>query len=89
MTICTIPKELYKATANTWTSADFTCPLYSYFRQFSIYLSSFIIVCITIDRYILGILAQKLYATINFYESVASKFFILQVLGSAETSDII
>nr|XP_045619618.1 adipokinetic hormone/corazonin-related peptide receptor variant I-like isoform X1 [Procambarus clarkii] len=51
VTTVMIPVEVGWAATVQWVAGDATCRIFSFFRIFGHYLSSFILVCISIDRY--------------------------------------
>lgn len=51
VTVVMIPVEVGWAATVQWTAGDTSCRIFSFFRIFGHYLSSFILVCISIDRY--------------------------------------
>ena len=51
VTVIMIPEEIAWAATVQWVAGDALCRLFSFFRIFGHYLSSFILVCISIDRY--------------------------------------
>nr|AOC38019.1 adipokinetic hormone receptor [Sarcophaga crassipalpis] len=51
VTFLLMPLEIAWAYTVQWKSTDFVCRLMSFFRVFGLYLSSFVLVCISIDRY--------------------------------------
>ncbi|CAL4059319.1 unnamed protein product, partial [Meganyctiphanes norvegica] len=51
VTVVMIPVEVGWAATVQWTAGDTSCRVFSFFRIFGHYLSSFILVCISIDRY--------------------------------------
>lgn len=46
-----MPLEIVWASTVTWNAGDLMCRLMSFWRTFGLYLSSFVLVCISIDRY--------------------------------------
>lgn len=50
VTFLLMPLEIAWAYTVQWKSTDFLCRLMSFFRVFGLYLSSFVLVCISIDR---------------------------------------
>lgn len=46
-----VPGEVLKLSFVTWRSNNLTCKIFQFFRVFGLYESSFVIVCISIDRY--------------------------------------
>lgn len=46
-----VPGEILKLSLITWRSNDFMCRSFQFIRVFGLYESSFVIVCISIDRY--------------------------------------
>ncbi|XP_037960628.1 gonadotropin-releasing hormone receptor [Teleopsis dalmanni] len=51
VTLLLMPLEIAWAYTVQWKSTDFVCRLMSVFRVFGLYLSSFVMACISIDRY--------------------------------------
>lgn len=51
VTLLLMPLEIAWAYTVKWNAGDFMCRLMSFFRTFGLYLSSFVLVCISIDRY--------------------------------------
>lgn len=51
VTFLLMPLEIAWAYTVQWKTTDFVCRLMSFFRVFGLYLSSFVLVCISIDRY--------------------------------------
>ncbi|XP_067621028.1 adipokinetic hormone/corazonin-related peptide receptor variant I isoform X2 [Eurosta solidaginis] len=51
VTFLLMPLEIAWAYTVQWRSTDFVCRLMSFFRVFGLYLSSFVLVSISIDRY--------------------------------------
>ncbi|XP_076055760.1 adipokinetic hormone/corazonin-related peptide receptor variant I-like isoform X2 [Oratosquilla oratoria] len=51
VTAVMIPVEVGWAATVEWTAGDGLCRLFAFFRIFGHYLSSFVLVCISIDRY--------------------------------------
>nr|XP_053640873.1 adipokinetic hormone/corazonin-related peptide receptor variant I-like [Cherax quadricarinatus] len=51
VTMVMIPVEVGRAATVQWLAGDTSCRFFSFFRIFGHYLSSFILVCISIDRY--------------------------------------
>lgn len=50
VTFLLMPLEVAWAYTVQWKSTDFVCRLMSFFRVFGLYLSSFVLICISIDR---------------------------------------
>ena len=50
VTTIMIPVEVGWAVTVQWTAGDILCRIFAFFRIFGHYLSSFILVCISIDR---------------------------------------
>lgn len=46
-----MPLEIIWAVTDSWLAGDFACKLMMFLRAFGLYLSSFIIISITIDRF--------------------------------------
>lgn len=46
-----MPLEIGWAWTVVWTAGDLMCRLMAFFRTFGLYLSSFVLVCISMDRY--------------------------------------
>ncbi|XP_063702680.1 adipokinetic hormone/corazonin-related peptide receptor variant I isoform X2 [Culicoides brevitarsis] len=51
VTFLLMPLEIGWAATVSWKAGDLMCRVMSFFRVFGLYLSSFILVCISIDRY--------------------------------------
>uniref|UniRef100_A0A1A9UXM5 G-protein coupled receptors family 1 profile domain-containing protein n=1 Tax=Glossina austeni TaxID=7395 RepID=A0A1A9UXM5_GLOAU len=51
VTLLLMPLEVAWSYTVEWKSTDFMCRLMSFFRVFGLYLSSFVLVCISVDRY--------------------------------------
>ncbi|KAK0076177.1 hypothetical protein PV325_005788, partial [Microctonus aethiopoides] len=51
VTLLMMPMEIGWAATVSWQAGDVMCRIMAFFRVFGIYLSSFILVCISIDRY--------------------------------------
>ncbi|XP_022222532.2 gonadotropin-releasing hormone receptor isoform X2 [Drosophila obscura] len=51
VTLLLMPLEIAWAWTVQWRSTDLMCRLMSFFRVFGLYLSSFVMVCISLDRY--------------------------------------
>ncbi|ALC38778.1 GRHR [Drosophila busckii] len=51
VTFLLMPLEIVWAWTVQWRSTDLMCRLMSFFRVFGLYLSSFVMVCISLDRY--------------------------------------
>ncbi|XP_023032344.1 adipokinetic hormone/corazonin-related peptide receptor variant I isoform X1 [Drosophila willistoni] len=51
VTFLLMPLEIAWAWTVQWRSTDLMCRLMSFFRVFGLYLSSFVMVCISLDRY--------------------------------------
>lgn len=54
-----MPLEIGWAFTVSWKAGDAMCRIMAFFRTFGLYLSSFVLVCISIDRYVLYI--QQIY----------------------------
>lgn len=50
VTFLTMPMEIGWAFTVQWVAGDVMCRLMSFFRTFGLYLSSFVLVCISMDR---------------------------------------
>ncbi|XP_008556953.1 adipokinetic hormone/corazonin-related peptide receptor variant I [Microplitis demolitor] len=51
VTLLMMPLEIGWAATVSWRAGDLMCRIMAFFRVFGIYLSSFVLVCISIDRY--------------------------------------
>ncbi|XP_012272111.1 gonadotropin-releasing hormone II receptor isoform X2 [Orussus abietinus] len=51
VTFLMMPLEIGWAATVSWKAGDAMCRIMSFFRMFGLYLSSFVLVCISIDRY--------------------------------------
>jgi len=51
VTFLMMPLEIGWALTVSWKAGDLMCRLMAFFRTFGLYLSSFVLVCISIDRY--------------------------------------
>ncbi|XP_016985794.1 gonadotropin-releasing hormone receptor isoform X2 [Drosophila rhopaloa] len=51
VTLLLMPMEIVWAWTVQWLSTDLMCRLMSFFRVFGLYLSSYVMVCISLDRY--------------------------------------
>ncbi|XP_058805692.1 adipokinetic hormone/corazonin-related peptide receptor variant I isoform X2 [Phymastichus coffea] len=51
VTFLMMPVEIGWASTVTWRAGDAMCRISSFFRMFGLYLSSFILICISLDRY--------------------------------------
>ncbi|XP_043276767.1 gonadotropin-releasing hormone II receptor isoform X2 [Venturia canescens] len=51
VTLLTMPLEIAWAVTVSWRAGDAMCRIMAFFRIFGIFLSSFILVCISVDRY--------------------------------------
>ncbi|XP_017041420.1 gonadotropin-releasing hormone receptor isoform X2 [Drosophila ficusphila] len=51
VTLLLMPMEIAWAWTVQWRSTDLMCRLMSFFRVFGLYLSSYVMVCISLDRY--------------------------------------
>uniref|UniRef100_A0A0K8SPD4 G-protein coupled receptors family 1 profile domain-containing protein n=2 Tax=Lygus hesperus TaxID=30085 RepID=A0A0K8SPD4_LYGHE len=51
VTFILMPLEIVWATTVSWWAGDITCRVMQFFRTFGLYQSSFVLVCIAIDRY--------------------------------------
>ncbi|KAL0113558.1 hypothetical protein PUN28_012610 [Cardiocondyla obscurior] len=51
VTFLMMPFEIGWASTVSWEAGDAMCRIMAFFRMFGLYLSSFVIVCISIDRY--------------------------------------
>ncbi|XP_016945861.2 gonadotropin-releasing hormone receptor isoform X1 [Drosophila suzukii] len=51
VTLLLMPMEIFWAWTVQWLSTDLMCRLMSFFRVFGLYLSSYVMVCISLDRY--------------------------------------
>ncbi|XP_020299220.1 gonadotropin-releasing hormone II receptor isoform X1 [Pseudomyrmex gracilis] len=51
VTFLMMPLEIAWAATVSWEAGDAMCRIMAFFRTFGLYLSSFIIICISIDRY--------------------------------------
>lgn len=60
VTFLMMPLEIFWASTVTWDAGDFMCRLMSFLRTFGLYLSSFVLVCISVDRYFAVIKPMKL-----------------------------
>jgi len=45
-----MPFEIGWAITVTWEAGDAMCRIMAFFRMFGLYLSSFVIICISVDR---------------------------------------
>lgn len=52
VTFLLMPLEIAWAWTVQWRSTDLMCRLMSFFRVFGLYLSSFVMVCISLDRWV-------------------------------------
>lgn len=50
VTFLMMPLEIGWAYTVSWEAGDFMCRLMSFLRTFGLYLSSFVLVCISVDR---------------------------------------
>jgi len=50
VTLLLMPMEIVWAWTVQWLSTDLMCRLMSFFRVFGLYLSSYVMVCISLDR---------------------------------------
>lgn len=50
VTYIMMPLEIGWAFTVSWEAGDFMCRLMSFLRTFGLYLSSFVLVCISVDR---------------------------------------
>jgi len=50
VTLLLMPMEIFWAWTVQWLSTDLMCRLMSFFRVFGLYLSSYVMVCISLDR---------------------------------------
>lgn len=50
VTFLMMPLEIGWAYTVSWQAGDFMCRLMSFWRTFGLYLSSFVLVCISVDR---------------------------------------
>ncbi|XP_031632169.1 gonadotropin-releasing hormone receptor isoform X2 [Contarinia nasturtii] len=60
VTFIMMPLEIGWAITVSWKAGDFMCRLMSFLRTFGLYLSSFVLVCISVDRYFAVIKPMKL-----------------------------
>ncbi|XP_055305439.1 adipokinetic hormone/corazonin-related peptide receptor variant I isoform X2 [Sitodiplosis mosellana] len=60
VTFIMMPLEIGWAYTVSWRAGDFMCRLMSFLRTFGLYLSSFVLVCISVDRYFAVIKPMKL-----------------------------
>ncbi|XP_031784266.1 adipokinetic hormone receptor isoform X1 [Nasonia vitripennis] len=51
VTFLMMPLEIGWAATVSWKAGDAMCRIMSFFRMFGLYLSSFILICISVDRY--------------------------------------
>lgn len=51
VTFLMMPLEIAWAYTVQWMAGDIMCRLMAFFRTFGLYLSSFVLVCISVDRY--------------------------------------
>lgn len=51
VTLVLMPLEIGWAWTVSWTAGNFMCHMMAFFRTFGLYLSSFVLVCISLDRY--------------------------------------
>lgn len=51
VTFLNMPLEIAWKLTVTWNAGDFMCRFMSFFRIFGLYLSSYVLICISIDRY--------------------------------------
>ncbi|XP_046592124.1 adipokinetic hormone/corazonin-related peptide receptor variant I isoform X1 [Neodiprion lecontei] len=51
VTFIMMPTEIGWAATVTWNAGDAMCRIMAFFRMFGLYLSSFVLVCISVDRY--------------------------------------
>ena len=51
VTFLMMPMEIFWASTVSWRGGDFLCRICSFFRIFGLFLSSHIVICISIDRY--------------------------------------
>lgn len=51
VTLILMPLEIGWAWTVSWRAGDLACRLLMFFRTFGLYLSSFVLVCISVDRY--------------------------------------
>jgi len=52
VTLLLMPMEIFWAWTVQWLSTDLMCRLMSFFRVFGLYLSSYVMVCISLDRWV-------------------------------------
>ena len=50
VTFLMMPLEIGWAATVSWRAGDAMCRIMSFFRMFGLYLSSFILICISVDR---------------------------------------
>ncbi|KAF5270240.1 hypothetical protein FQA39_LY08454 [Lamprigera yunnana] len=60
VTFLMMPLEIGWAATVSWKAGDVVCRIMAFFRMFGLYLSSFVLVCITMDRYFAVIRPLKL-----------------------------
>lgn len=70
VTFLMMPLEIGWASTVSWYAGDAMCRIMMFFRMFGLYLSSFILVCISVDRYFLYKLTQFL-----FLKKISSRFY--------------
>lgn len=56
-----MPFEIGWSITVSWEAGDAMCRIMAFFRMFGLYLSSFVIVCISIDRSVITILINRDY----------------------------
>lgn len=52
VTFLMMPMEIGWAITVSWKAGDLMCRIMSFLRTFGLYLSSFVLVCISLDRYV-------------------------------------
>lgn len=77
-----MPLEIGWAFTVSWKAGDAMCRIMAFFRTFGLYLSSFVLVCISIDRYVYNkyIIFLLLFIIYTFKQVICFDFFLFKVI---------
>ncbi|XP_065209395.1 adipokinetic hormone/corazonin-related peptide receptor variant I-like [Planococcus citri] len=88
VTFLMMPLEIFWAATVEWIAGDAMCRVSVFFRIFGLYLSSFIIICISVDRYLAVLKPMNLYQVDQRGKIMLTSAWLASVICSAPQSII-
>ncbi|KAK7580578.1 hypothetical protein V9T40_001207 [Parthenolecanium corni] len=86
VTFLMMPLEIFWAATVEWILGDTLCRISSFFRIFGLFLSSFIIICISVDRYLAVLKPMNLYQIDQRGKIMLSTAWLASIICSAPQS---